>query len=255
MAGTERGASARVAGRTMAANRLKVIQGHLAGLNVRLDVSVSAEPAAAAAAPPQLRYSLNNGRLTAQQRAHYETNGFVVVRNLVPPALLDQFRSRFLDVVDGRVPKGQMTMMKDIALRGRTDVTQERVVNKIQDFVWDDVLSQFVQLPQILDVVEAFTGENIMAMHTMLINKPPDSGAKTSRHPMHQDLHYFPFRPADSIVCAWTAMEHVHKQNGCLFVLPGSHKGELYPHEYPEWEFADVWKFRSRLVRGEEKTL
>ena len=39
---------------------------------------------------------------------------------------------------------------------------------------------------QILDVVEGFTGENIMAMHTMLINKPPDAGTKTSRHPMHQ---------------------------------------------------------------------
>jgi len=25
-----------------------------------------------------------------------------------------------------------------------------------------------------------------MAMHSMLINKPPDTGLMTSRHPMHQ---------------------------------------------------------------------
>ena len=51
------------------------------------------------------------------------------------------------------------------------------------------------------------------------------------------DLHYFPFRPADSIVCSWTAMEHVHKQNGCLVVLPGTHKSQqLLPHNYPKWE-------------------
>lgn len=50
------------------------------------------------------------------------------------------------------------------------------------------------------------------------------------------DLHYFPFRPADQVVCSWTAMEHVHKQNGCLVVLPGTHKTELLPHEYPKWE-------------------
>ena len=31
-------------------------------------------------------------------------------------------------------------------------------------------------------------------------------------------------------------MEHVHRQNGCLVVLPGSHKGTLLQHEYPEWE-------------------
>ncbi len=45
-----------------------------------------------------------------------------------------------------------------------------------------------------LDFVEAIIGPNIKAMHTMLINKPPNAG-ETGRHPLHQDLHYFPFRP------------------------------------------------------------
>jgi phytanoyl-CoA hydroxylase len=94
-----------------------------------------------------------------------------------------------------------------------------------------------VLISQLLDYVECITGPNIMAVHTMLINKPPDSGAMTSRHPLHQDLHYFPFRPADRIVAAWTAMEPVTTDNGCLVVIPGSHrKGVLYQHEYPEWE-------------------
>ena len=53
---------------------------------------------------------------------------------------------------------------------------------------------------------------------------------------MHQDLHYFPFRPADRIVCAWTAMEKVHRENGCLVAVPGTHKGELQEHGYPDWE-------------------
>jgi len=84
--------------------------------------------------------------------------------------------------------------------------------------------------------VTSVTGPNVMAMHTMLINKPPDPGTKTSRHPMHQDLHYFPFRPADRIVCSWTAMERVNRENGCLVVKPGTHKGPLMEHEYPKWE-------------------
>lgn len=62
------------------------------------------------------------------------------------------------------------------------------------------------------------------------------SGKKTSRHPLHQDLHYFPFRPADRVVCSWTAMQKVNRENGCLVVLPGTHKGELLQHDYPEWE-------------------
>ncbi|PSN56514.1 hypothetical protein C0J52_08459 [Blattella germanica] len=50
-----------------------------------------------------------------------------------------------------------------------------------------------------------------------------------------KDLHYFPFRPADRIVAAWTAMERVNSDNGCLVVIPGTHKGELLPHDYPQW--------------------
>lgn len=39
---------------------------------------------------------------------------------------------------------------------------------------------------QLLNYVQCFTGTNIMAMHSMLINKPTDTGSMTSRHPMHQ---------------------------------------------------------------------
>lgn len=31
-------------------------------------------------------------------------------------------------------------------------------------------------------------------------------------------------------------MQKVNRENGCLVVLPGTHKGELLQHDYPEWE-------------------
>ncbi|KAI4803397.1 hypothetical protein KUCAC02_006946 [Chaenocephalus aceratus] len=103
-------------------------------------------------------------------------------------------------------------------------------------------------------------------MHTMLINKPPDAGKMTSRHPMHQDLHYFPFRPADKIVCSWTAMEKVDRQNGCLVVLPGTHTeweggvNKMYhgvrgydpqhPRVHLEMEKGDTVFFHPLLIHG-----
>ncbi|XP_038594232.1 phytanoyl-CoA dioxygenase, peroxisomal [Micropterus salmoides] len=84
------------------------------------------------------------------------------------------------------------------------------------------------------------TVPGLMVMKDLAIAKsefvPDESSKKTSRHPMHQDLHYFPFRPADRIVCSWTAMEKITRQNGCLVVLPGTHTGTLQEHDYPEWE-------------------
>ena len=64
------------------------------------------------------------------------------------------------------------------------------------------------------------------------------------RHPPHQDLYYFPLRPADRIVGVWTAMEPCNTENGCLYVAPGSHTlGNLYPHGYPPESEGVVNKF------------
>jgi phytanoyl-CoA hydroxylase len=99
-----------------------------------------------------------------------------------------------------------MLMMKDVSLL-KTGATGERLYNKVQDFMWDEVLFEYISFPQashlististlltitilfvlkVVDIVENFTGPNIMAMHTMLINKPPDAGSESSRHPLHQ---------------------------------------------------------------------
>ena len=130
--------------------------------------------------------STSQGKLSPKQREFYEENGFLVVPNLVDHKLIDDCRQRFLDIVDGVVDAGAILKMKDLSLKAVQGLPNERVYNKIQDFVWDEVLSQYIQLPEVLDYVQCFTGPNIRAVHTMLINKPPDSGSRTSRHPMHQ---------------------------------------------------------------------
>jgi phytanoyl-CoA hydroxylase len=173
--------------------------------------------------------------LTAEQLDHYNKFGFILVRNLVPQENLDAYRNRFQEICERKVNVPTMTVMKDVSML-RTEFGQ-RSINKLQDFMDDDVLFSYCQLPQVVAVVRDLIGQgNIMAVHTMLINKPPDPGTQSSRHPMHQDLHYFPFRPADAIVCSWTAMERVDRSNGCLVVVPGSHRGQLRAHGYPKWE-------------------
>jgi phytanoyl-CoA hydroxylase len=42
-----------------------------------------------------------------------------------------------------------------------------------------------------LDYIESFIGPNVMAMHSMFINKQPDIGTNSSRHPLHQVKNVF----------------------------------------------------------------
>ena len=37
-------------------------------------------------------------------------------------------------------------------------------------------------------------------------------------------------------------MEKVNRDNGCLVVLPGTHKGRLLQHDYPDWEVSGAVK-------------
>ena len=101
------------------------------------------------------------GQLSTKQREFYETNGFLVIPGLVPADLLDECRQRFLDIVDGVVDAGAILRMKDLSLKDRTGLPNERIYNKIQDFVWDEVLAKYIQLPELLDYVQCFTGPNI----------------------------------------------------------------------------------------------
>ncbi|XP_034940389.1 phytanoyl-CoA dioxygenase, peroxisomal-like [Chelonus insularis] len=173
-----------------------------------------------------LFYTRDIGRLTLDQRLFYEKNGYIVIPQLVFPEILRKCSQRFDDIASGRVDKGHITVMKDI--------TDKKSVNKVQDLNFDQVFRQYIEYKKILDIVETFTGPNIIAAHTMLIAKPPDAGSRSSRHPPHQDLYYFPFRPANRIVAAWTAIERCDTENGCLFVSPGSHTiNKLLPHTYP----------------------
>ncbi|KAK2147464.1 hypothetical protein LSH36_551g00013 [Paralvinella palmiformis] len=177
------------------------------------------------------------GILTPEQRHFYEENGFLVIKKLVSEDKIDVYRERFQKICDGEIYVPGMTVMKDVSVaKTHAHDKGEKFVNKIQSFENDDVLFQYCRLPEVLQYIQSFIGPDCMAMHTMVINKPPDPGTKTSRHPMHQDLHYFPFRPAHKIVCAWTAMQKVTRDNGCLVVIPGTHKGELAEHAYPDWE-------------------
>jgi len=57
--------------------------------------------------------------------------------------------------------------------------------------------------------------------------KPPLDGYET---PWHQDGHYWPIRPLATCT-VWVALEESKVENGCLRVIPGSHRAQrLYDH-------------------------
>ena len=187
--------------------------------------------------------------LSPEQRRSYQEQGFLLVPGLFDDAELEVFRKRFVEVVNREVaPAPGMLVMRDVMVaKGAVEpATPEEAIAKIQDFHADPVLYDgYVKHPRLLDQVECFTGPDVKSIHTMLINKPPHVDG---RHPLHQDLLYFPIRPADQIVATWTALEPCTRENGCLAVVPGSQRGGLLPHGNTDWKWLNYAYFGAKGV-------
>ena len=89
-------------------------------------------------------------------------------------------------------------------------------------------------IPEILDAVEQLIGPDFLNWGSALFGKPAKDGIAT---PWHQDGEYWPIRPLATCT-VWIAIDAATPENGCLRVVPGSHKArELLPHITPDGKF------------------
>ena len=89
-----------------------------------------------------------------------------------------------------------------------------------------DIAYKIATNKELLDSVEALLGPNILLYNTSFVIKEPNSKAHIS---WHQDLTYWGFND-DKQVAAWIALSDATEENGCMHMIPGSHKGGQLPH-------------------------
>lgn len=82
----------------------------------------------------------------------------------------------FKELANGKEKVSGLVFQKDVAFVGQQ--RNENTVYKLQDLYLDDILLEYCRMETVLDFAECFNGPNIMTVHTMLINKPPDSGRR-----------------------------------------------------------------------------
>ncbi len=82
--------------------------------------------------------------------------------------------------------------------------------------------------PEILDMVSQVLGPDFALWNSSFFAKPARNGRRT---PWHQDGEYWPIRPI-ATCSVWIAIDAATPENGCLRLIPGSHKArELLTHD------------------------
>lgn len=181
----------------------------------------------------------SNEGLSGEEIAHYRGEGWVVRRAMFTAAEVAAWDKRFLDYVEGRLPRCEgLQLMRDVmVVKGAVDPRSAvHAINKLFCFEEDPVLMGYTTHPAMLRCVRQLIGPHVHCVSTNVFNKPPEVDG---RHPMHQDLRYFRARPAEMIIGTWTAVYPALRETGCLSVLPRSHLLGPLEHAMPDWEYVN----------------
>lgn len=158
----------------------------------------------------------------------YRDNGFLV--------LLDAFAPDEVEALKRETVK--MCMSPELAQRGGEVPIPASSISEVGE---DAFIRQFLCIhfphkanapiltvlkhPQIVDVLTRIIGPNVKCMQSMLFIKAAGKPGQA----WHQDEYFIPTRDR-SLTGAWIAMDDADVDNGCLWVIPGSHKrGVLWP--------------------------
>jgi ectoine hydroxylase-related dioxygenase (phytanoyl-CoA dioxygenase family) len=134
----------------------------------------------------------------------YERDGYVIFRNVLDPELINE--------VNGHVEWLQ---------RKHPEVRPEQLGH---EFLRDDPFwVRLVSDERLLDIAEMFVGPDIALFASHYISKPPHSGQPVL---WHQDGAFWPLEPM-RVVTLWLAVDHSTPENGCVRVVPGSHRQDF----------------------------
>lgn len=140
-------------------------------------------------------------------REHFDLHGYCVVRQVLDPELI-RIAGEHVEWLIQRNP----------------EVRPESLHHHL---MWDDPFwIRLVSDPRLLDLVEQFLGPDLALFASHYICKPGGDGLPVL---WHQDASYWPLEPMDVVTC-WLAVDDSTTENGCMRVLPGSHRGPRLQH-------------------------
>ena len=160
--------------------------------------------------------------LTEEQIRQYERDGYLSPIPVLSPEEVQRFRAAYLEL--------------EAAMGGRPKATDLTLTHMHFPWSWE-----FIHHEKVLDAVEDILGPNIICWASSIFPKQPRDPGFIS---FHQDGTYWGLNSMD-VTTAWVALTESTPENGCMRVVPGSHKQPVHPHK-------ETWADDNLLSRGQE---
>lgn len=194
---------------------------------------------------PTLKSELNE--FSKDDVRFFNENGYIIVRGLVNSDMVSKIREVTQNHLENIVEPVEYET--DVQYPGAPTSRQDAGGNTIRRLrnalSRHPVFSQWVSQKDLSTRLRQLLSPNIvcpLAHHNCVMTKLPEFSSQTG---WHQDARYWSFQKPD-LVSVWLALGSEHQNNGCLQLIPGSHKMQFTPEQFDKDKF-----FRADLEQNE----
>ena len=169
-------------------------------------------------------------RLEPDDIERFREQGYLAMEGVLAPEDVAQCAAA-LDDLSRRRPEGVGVQDEPYYQQSGRDAgphEPELRVRKLWKFAGvDPILGAAVVAPRMTAILDQLVGPGARLIQDMALMKPPHRGAEK---PWHQDNAYFDWTPLEGVVGVWIALDPATVENGCMQIVPGSHRQGPTPH-------------------------
>jgi ectoine hydroxylase-related dioxygenase (phytanoyl-CoA dioxygenase family) len=153
-------------------------------------------------------------QITDEQRQQFEVDGYFILENVFSPAEMDELAAH----IEGFQKRHEEALR---AAGGTSDISRAGEITFTDHLAeQDENIKTFCKRPEFVAITTQMLGPDIDLYWNQSVFKQPEG---TKDFPWHQDDGYTPVEPSPYLTL-WLALNDATPENGCISVLPGSHK-------------------------------
>ena len=170
-------------------------------------------------------------KLTADELEQWNENGYFVRYDVFTEEENDVIRQIADEIALGKRPFPDYHIFENALVRdGKVEAQGVHAMHNIQYVSCNcpEFLAR-TRDSRLTDPAVDILGPDLLGLNNLYIWKPPKIGLG---FPWHQDKWYFNHQyKTGTTVATWTAIDDADVDNGCLYVIPGSHKYGVREHK------------------------
>jgi ectoine hydroxylase-related dioxygenase (phytanoyl-CoA dioxygenase family) len=164
-------------------------------------------------------------QLTSEQIAFYHREGYLALPQITTTAEVQWLRGIYDHLFAQRAGRADGNQFD---LGGSDEEGKEAKLPQILNPArYAPELSQGLFRANALSIAKQLLGEACIAQGEHAILMPARIGAET---PWHQDEAYWNDEMEYNAMSIWIPLQEATLENGCMWFIPQSHKGEVFPH-------------------------